>query len=285
MNVVVATKRYVSDDRYKLRLFEAVGEEVRRVSALLHEERFSLTGGWSDEEFRKRIPSFDEIVADLCRVEALICRWGSDAPMETLMLPVKRLCDRIQGGSGNSGWLETQWYPVLELFYACGISAVATGRYTALAALMHAPVIASGNDKQLVTAVTEGLNSRTRTFQLLPGLERHHTPCSDHLFEVLKPLLDDLLFLGPEYERAFDTFEVLYAFEYACQSDRGWGPIGRFGSKGVRSDSSPLLRVIKEAETAGEAWPPLRAGLCGGSIDKFKSVARVFTEQVARNPW
>ena len=52
MNVIAATKRYVSDDRYKLRLFETVGEEVRRVSALLHEERFSVTAGWSDEEFR-----------------------------------------------------------------------------------------------------------------------------------------------------------------------------------------------------------------------------------------
>src|SRR6266851_5157345 len=117
MNVVAATKRYVSDDRNKLRLFDAVGEEVRRVSALLHQERFVVTAGWSDEEFRKRIPSFDEIVADLCLVEALICRWGSDAATETLTLPVRRLCDRLESGSGNSGWLETQWYPVLELFY------------------------------------------------------------------------------------------------------------------------------------------------------------------------
>ena len=65
MTVVAATKRYVSDDRYKLRLFEAVGEEVRRVSALLHEDRFSVTAGWSEDEFRKRITGFDGIVADL----------------------------------------------------------------------------------------------------------------------------------------------------------------------------------------------------------------------------
>ena len=150
---------------------------------------------------------------------------------------------------------------------------------------MHAPVHASGNEKRLVAAVTEGLSNRTQTFRLLSGLERHHTPCSDHLYEVLKPLLDDLLFLGSEYERAFDTFEVLYAIEYAYQTDRGWGPIGRFGWKGIRSDSSPLLRIIKQAETVGDAWPPLTAGLCGGSIDKFKSVARGFTEHLARNPW
>jgi hypothetical protein len=285
MTVVATTKRYVSDDRYRLRLFDAVGEEVRLVSARLHEEQFSVTPGWSDEEFRKRIPSFDEIVADLCRVEALISRWGSDAATETLTLPVKRLCDRLESGSGNSGWLETQWYPILELFYASGVAAVTVGRYTTLRALMNAPVRASGNDKRLVTAVTEGLNNRTQAFRLLPGLERHDTPCSDHLYDVLKPLLDELLFLGSEFERAFDTFEVLYAIEYATQTDRGWGPIGRFGWKGIRGDASPLLRIMKEAETAGNAWPPLTAGLCGGSIEKFKSVVRVFTEHLARNSW
>ena len=91
-------------------------------------------------------------------------------------------------------------------------------------------------------------------FRLLPGLDRRHTPCSDHLFEVLKPLLDELLFLGSEYERAFDIFEVLYAIEYAFQSDRGWGPVGRFGWKGVRGDSVRAFassRRLKPPATLG----------------------------------
>jgi hypothetical protein len=146
MDVVAATKRYVADDRYRLRLFETVSAEVRRVSTLLHEERFDVTASWSDEEFRKRIQAFDEIVADLCRVEVLIGRWGSDAAKDTLALPAKRLSERIESGRGNSGWLETQWYPVLELLYAGGIGAVAANRYDALKTLTHASVRISGID-------------------------------------------------------------------------------------------------------------------------------------------
>src|SRR4051794_31776774 len=70
MDVVALTKRYICDDRYRMRLFEAVGQEVRSVSGVLREERFAVTSGWSDEEFRKRVPAFEEVVAGLPRRSA-----------------------------------------------------------------------------------------------------------------------------------------------------------------------------------------------------------------------
>jgi hypothetical protein len=283
MSVVAAVKRYVSDDRYRLRLFDTVADDVLRVLECLRDERFSVTAGWSDEGFRKRIPAFDEQFTELCRVEALLGYWGGASASPALTLPIRRMCDRIESGSGNSGWLELQWYPVLLLFYAGGVAAVAAGRFAALKELMHAVVRFSGKGERLVVAVTEGLNNRTAAFRLLPGLERHHVPCSDHVYEILQPLLDEMLFLGSEYEWAYDRFEVLYALEYAYQTDRGWGPIGRFGWK-FRSESNPLLQTKKEAESAGASWPPLAAGLFGGSIDRLKKVTQAFTEHLARNP-
>lgn len=96
---------------------------------------------------------------------------------------------------------------------------------------------------------------------------------------MLQPLLDKLLFLGSDFERAFDTFEILYGFEYAHLAGRNWGPIGRFGWRDILSDSSPLMNLIKEAENAGDNWPPVAAGLCGGSIEKLKSIAGVFSPE------
>ena len=283
MNVVASAKRYVSDDRYRLGLFDTVADEVQRVLGVLSDERFSVTAGWSDEGFRKRVLAFEELFFDVCRVEVLIGYWGGAFASQVLTLPIRRTCDRLESGSGNSGWLELQWYPVLLLFYAGGVAAVAGRRYAALRELMHALVRFSGRGEPLVVAIPEGLNNRTTSFRLLPGLERHHVPCSDHLHEVLQPLLDGLLFLGSDYDRAFDWFEVLYALEYAHQRDREWGPLGRFAWK-FRDESSPLLLVTKEAERAGESWAPLTAGLFGGSIERFKNVARVFKEHLARSP-
>jgi hypothetical protein len=161
---------------------------------------------------------------------------------------------------------------------------VAAGRYGALRALMHAAVRGSQDDEHFVTAVTDALGDKVGAFKLLPGLERYYVPCSEHLHDTLKPLLDDLLFLGSDYERAFDRFEMLYALEFAHLENRGWAPVGRFAWKGIRSGGSLFTQFLKEAETAGAEWPPLTAGLCGGGVDRFNEVAKALTQQLTRNP-
>jgi len=77
MDIVTATKRYVTEDRHRLRLFEAVAAEARTVVEALKGEQFSGTLPWSQEAFRARITAFDNVVADLCRVQAVIGRWGN----------------------------------------------------------------------------------------------------------------------------------------------------------------------------------------------------------------
>src|SRR5260221_7755389 len=102
---------------------------------------------------------------------------------------------------------------------------------------------------------------------------------SEYLFKLLQPPIDDLLFVGSEYESHFDTFEVLMSVEHGDQWNRvtgtpPWGPGGRFTYKARHPDaSSPLHRLLKEAEADGNAWPPARAGLFQGSADRFKWVA------------
>jgi hypothetical protein len=99
---------------------------------------------------------------------------------------------------------------------------------------------------------------------------------------LLQPLLDELLFVGSDYERAFDKFEMLYAIEYAHQADRDWAPVGRFGWKAASRDSSPMLLMTKEAGATRNAWPPLAAGLCGVSIERFSAVTQRLAENVMR---
>jgi|SRR5579862_4960139 len=280
-DVVSATKRYVCDSRHRLRLFDAVGQEVREVVIRLRHEQLSVTARWSEDEFRRRVPAFEEIVADLCRVEALLVRWGGEREMDTLTLPIRHALDCLDHGSGNTGWLELQWYPILTLFYSAGVAAVSAGRYGALRALMHLAARVSGRDQLFVTAIAQGINDRTGAFRLLPELDRHKTPCSDRLFAVLQPLLDEVLFLGSDFQRAFDRFEMLYAIECAYQTNRGWGPLGQFVWKG--GTDGPLSCLIKELQDADDSWPPVAAGLCGGSIEKMKSTTSVFAENLARS--
>lgn len=283
MNVVASTRRYVSDERWRLRLFEAIAAETRRVALALKDPQFSAQGAWSDDEFRRRLAAIDELLADLLHAQALMGRWSTAAMRDSLTLAPKRLSDGAGEGGGNTGLLALQWYPALLLSYAGGIAAVSAESYGALVALMHARVETSRGDKRLVEAATSGLGDLRQHFKVLPGHDRQYVPFSEFLHAKLKPVLDEALCLGGEYDRAFDMFEMLYAVEFCHQADRGWGPIGRFGWKSSRGGSNPLGGLISEAASAGKEWPPLVAGLCGGSPEKFAEHAKGLAEGVARS--
>jgi len=160
------------------------------------------------------------------------------------------------------------------LMYAGGIAALAEDKYENLAAIMMTKVGSrhSGAEaKPIIVPATEGMLDVTRAdlFKSLPGHERQYAPKSEYLFKTLQPMLEDLLFLGTSYERLFDRFEVLYALVVAdCNYDetykRLWGPPGRFGWK-LRDGNNPFSDIIAEAEREQGDWPPLRAGLFGGS--------------------
>lgn len=283
VNVVASTKRYVGDERWRLRLFESVASETLRVAEALKEPRFSAQAGWSDEEFRQRVAALDELLADLCEAQALLGRWATPAMRDSLTLGPKRLSDRAGQGGGNGGWLALQWYPALLLSYAGGIAAVAAESYGSLLALMHPRVETSRGDARLVEAATTGISDLRQHFKLLPGHDRQYVPFSEHLYEKLKPLLQDTLYLGSDYDRAFDIFEILYAIEYSYQTGRGWAPVGRFGWKATRGGSNPLKQIMEEAAAATQEWAPVAAGLCGGSLDKFAEQAKSLSERIARS--
>ena len=103
LTVVAATKRYVSDERHRLRLFETVGEDVRRVK-LLRDDRFSLTTRWSQDGFRRRVPDPGDVCADLCRVKILLAAWGGESARNTVTLPIRRLSDEFEVRSRDTGW-------------------------------------------------------------------------------------------------------------------------------------------------------------------------------------
>lgn len=283
MNVVASTKRYVADERWRLRLFECVAHEVRRVAAALREPSFSAQGAWSPDEFGRRVAALDELLTDLYQAEALMGRWSASAMRDSLTLGPKRLSDGAGEGGGNTGFLALQWYPALSLSYAGGIAAVSAESYDSLLTLMHARVGTSRGDMRLVEAATAGMNDARQHFKMLPGLEQRYVPFSDHLYEKLKPIINETLCLGSEYDRAFDTFEILYALEFMHQTGRGWAPMGRFGWNAGRSGSNLLRQIIDEAAGAGKAWPPLAAGLCAGSPEKFAEHAKGLVEIVARS--
>jgi uncharacterized caspase-like protein len=295
MSVVDQTKELLAEAANRIALHDLVSQEIRAVMSLTDDEKFSVQGQWSDEEFVKRLKGYEEATSQLRSIEALLAYWAAGAQRDTIALAPKRICGRLKAVGGLSAWIALRWYPPVLLLYAGGVSAVAAADYENLRVLMQAKVPDLNRprlDRTFIRAVIGGIGEVGGEFKRIPGHEKNYVPMSEYLFKLLQPSLDDLLFLGADYERAFDDFEVLMALEYAEQYEtekkgRIWGPIGRFGYKFSNdNESSPLHRTMSSAEAAGASWPPVQAGMFRGSIERFREIASTYrSEIVARLGW
>lgn len=289
------TKEFLSDSRYKIKLHDIFNQKIRDVASLLADDKFKTQGGrFSDEEFFKRIKLYEDIVKELQAMTACVAYWGNKDHYQQLSKTIARVCDNFAPESGLVLWLSLRWYPVFLLMYSAGISAVAANNYKALSTILTTKVQSPHNSHETI-AVTIPIGDAAAElhdiFKRLPGHERHYVPRSEYLFKLLQPSLDDLLFLGRDYEEMFDRFEVFLALVHVelqyNPENRVWGPIGRFGwkYKSRGRTGNVYSELVKEANTFKSEWLPLKAGLFSGSIDRFLEVSSKFEEILKRLSW
>jgi uncharacterized caspase-like protein len=294
MTTIGQAKEFLSEERSKIKLHDLVSQEVREVLSTTAEDYFAVQGTWSTTEFLERMQKYETATAELLQIQALLGFWSEPYNRSVLTIAPKRLGGRIKMVSGLTAWLSLRYYPMVLLLYSGGIAAIAAERYDNLRELMLAPVSDPQQTRlqniSLIRVVADEMNNLHDAFKSLPGHERQYTPRSEYLLKLLQPLLDDLLLLGSEYEATFDRFEALYALEHAHhyaseEFGRVWGPVGRFAWKRSRGPSNPLHQLIMEAEKQGASWPPVKAGLFGGSIDRFKELVAQYDTSLATLSW
>jgi hypothetical protein len=127
-----------------------------------------------------------------------------------------------------------------------------------------------------------------RVGQQLPGMDRRYTPLSDHLYEVLRSFLKEILPDELKCQKCFDRFEYLYALVCADfdlkQGGDGWGPVGSFGWR-YRRHNGLMKELDAEIANAGKEWPPLKAGLFNSSVERIQQVKAAFDACIRKLSW
>jgi len=288
------TKKFLGDYAQRIALHDLVVAKTREVVAVIAEHQIPNQARWSAEELQEQLQWFEDATSELRTMESLIAYWGDPHHRQTLVLPVARLAGDPVAASSSSGRHPLDWYPVLLAAYCIGIAAVAAGRYDNLVNMLHASIAAPihwHSDSRLGLLMIDGTANLVKALKILPEHKNQHVPRSEHLFTLLQQELDELFYLEGNYETYFDRFEVLLALEYAHMDTLGgrarvWGPPGRFAWKLRREvASSPFHRITAEAEAQGDAWPPIRAGLFGGSAQRFQEISALFADWIAGAGW
>jgi hypothetical protein len=267
-------------------------------------------------DFISRIRGMDAALAPLLEV---LVQLGQHAKFEHLTV-IARTARSVSGAlpqrTGNMAVLNLLRYPSLVVLYAVAIAAVSRGNWPALrtvaidaktkglsekiplvgyvsAQLILDGVPEVGTVLRHVEAADEPAPQVVQRYVERLG-PKFHTPISDHLHDLLRPLFARDVTDDHEFTELFDRTEVMLDLlildlrEQNRTSDRpsrelGWLGFGAYTWRD--SFTLPVNLFREDFAAAPDRWEPLQAGLFGGQPDRasraWDSLTEL-TEQVAR---
>lgn len=279
-------KRHLVDPSAKIRLRDLVHEETEKLFAEINAPSFGAqTELQPAEELTKRVEKYGALCETLISVFVTGCYWGNADATKLWVSSLQRIANPSESGGGLVYLLKLRRYPALLLLYSAGLAAVASGNYATLAAVLTEPKARDDQNKNeaICSEVYPIAVMEKGVGHLLPGLDRHHTPVSDHLYAKLRAPLREFLPRDEDYQDAFDRFEYLLGLVHADLNRREvengwWGPVGCFAWRGslFNQEGRTSQKIGAEIEADGAGWPLLKAGLFGGSLEQLKTAKAKF---------
>jgi len=109
---------------------------------------------------------------------------------------------------------------------------------------------------------------------------------TEYLFAALREPLRKHVSIDTDYEASFNRFEYFVALTVLdmTHDQDGWFPPGRFAYL-LRYQDNIVNQCRAEVSRLGVSWPPLQAGLFGGSIERFNAAEATLLDYLERQRW
>ena len=285
--IAIATaKRYLAEDRYNIRLHDLVLQEVDRALEALPtapHERDGLLG----PALTKAAQSVESAMSIVLPLLAHGVYWGGTRHEPLWVKSLDRLLNHQLDARAQWDSLGLLNYPASLALYAMGLAAVESKNLSLLRLLFTVPARRKQTEDKLAISVLPPATLAQKGFlQELRGMERHHAPLNDWMFDVLSGVTTPLLADGGSYQYLFDRFEVLAALSYRSliNESSGWAPLGAFGYR--EANRERILGEIEESlRISGEESPYRVARLFGSSVAECQKAVLSLRELVTRMGW
>jgi hypothetical protein len=290
---VATLKRYLPEDRHKIRAHDLVMDEGNRLQAELNETRFPLDGtNVTIDDIANRMREYLALSETLLALVINGCYWGEQRHEGLWMKCIEMAADHTRLGRGLGVYMELRDFPALLLMYGGGVSAVAARKYGNLAAVLTR---VGGHDISLNREIPLALlinadvviHPNVAQHIIAPG-KKSYIPVSDYLFQVLREPLRELMPRDAHYQESFDRFEYLWTLTYVdlheqLKAGQRWA-IGRYLWRDVQHyefAKTVLSQLYEEMDTVG-GWSGLPAGLFGGSQMRLRAAREKFDEALPK---
>lgn len=201
-------------------------------------------------------------------------------------------------GNGLVVWLGLRSYPAVLIFTAYGVGLTRSQRWQTLHDLLAAPWPRDYREPRRVVStlfLDEWKGTESRAWKELEGLDRHKTPLSDHLLEVMMNWRSSFAGVSTEFELVFERFELLAALAY-LEEDSEAGleqafattPHGLFASMPVGRvgwHESSANSLIRELQSEATITALLHAGFARKSRRFLELSIESFKRYVGKMSW
>lgn len=243
-------KEQLSDSKNRIKINELVNQELKEVlSKLMLVSKFPNV--YKDDAFKETIEKYNHIINYLLQMLILLIYYG-DGQYNTL---VQKIIDKLANVKNNTGigtYIDMQYYPCLIAYYISIITCIESNNITLLKELLSMNKERGANrhfdTNNLLVGISTNVSIISNNFKVFSPEERYKYPFSEYVYVLIQPILDDLLYLGDEYEQDFLDAEILISVMNALErykydfDERLWGPQGRYNYK--MSTFSPNLEKM-----------------------------------------
>ncbi len=276
-------KRYLAEDRFRIRLTDLVGNAVRHTAERLSKQSFSLMADFGGAELLRRLKIYQVETEVLQHMIVPLCQWGSTGHETCAVNIVELALDYSALGIGMSKdvWNDLRFFPSVLLLYAGGLAAVSAENYDVLAALVNRPKYHDHEgEKSLFLTLSLRKVFGEALGQALTEY-KHFAGSSVYLSNFLRPLFNEAIPQKYRFEAVFDRFEYILALAQADfyekrTNEKGiWNFQLQHGRFVVRDRDQPqdILNVVaQEIAKFGNSWPPLKAGLFDGNTGRLSDI-------------
>jgi hypothetical protein len=302
---VATVKRYLEEDRYRIRLRDFLVEEASTLKAtLFSREKFPIDRSGTDEELpgqvQQRLKSYDVLCESALGVLTVGGYWARENQLE----PFAELLRAAAQPPNTQGSYYLELYPALRLLYASGIVSIIAQNWAMLRVLARKIAVYglagfSGYDFRPAgyalhpASLSRDLAGDGRPSLIFPN-QRYYLPVTEYLYQSLREPLREFYSHQAEYKNAFDSFEVMLSLvsmnlEPINETN---GPSATSPSR-IRlmyernySDEKTTYELIKtEFEEQGASWEPVASGLIQADTEAVAAYFQNMDTMIYRRPW
>lgn len=280
-------KRYISDPGKRIRIHDLVHSETNRVRAsVLSSTSVDYTEELNTDSIDERLNYYDSTTEVLRAIYATGCYWGGSEHHGGWVRGLESLASFEPLSSFKQPWRDLRYYSSMLALYSGGIAALAAGRYETLKQLLYSPTTVEGAHMERLPLIwyakCQDVSNDLHSIHSAGGRFYGNWLSwrflkEDKFWTVLNQYI-----IGTdrrqEYFLRFEYFLSLVHLDTTMRErNSGWAPRLNLSDR-YMGGRDAINRVNIEAETAVESWPPLLAGMFGGSTEGFLLVRDAFAE-------